>query len=545
MRTGRKGRPKKIFVVEPTQIVNKVEEINKDPSTVEEAMQSSNANDWRKAMREEYESLMRKSTWELVERPDGKNTVGCKWVFVTKRDPSGNIVKHKARLVAQGFSQKFRIDYNETYSPVVRFTAIRMLFAVAAVRKMLVNHIDIVSAYLNGELKEEVYMRQPPMFIDQNIPNGVCKLKKSIYGLKQAGRDWYRKINQILLDLNFVRCKTDSCLYVLHKEEELVMLAIYVDDILLACSEENTLSEVVLSLNKYVDAIDRGPVNYYLGMEIKRDGPRGNISVHQSSYTEELIREWNMEQCKPLFTPFVAGTVLEACKEDNCHGFDVKIYQSLIGSLTYLSAASRPDISHIVSKLSQFNSHPHKEHFVAAKNVLRYLKQNPKGTLSFSSSNDLVCYTDADWGSNVVDRKSFSGFVIFLAGGPITWESKKQKIVALSSMEAEYIAMCQGTKEVVYIRSLLAEIGLHEFIQSATTIRCDNQSAQFMVENPVAHKRSKHIDIRYHYIREKFENKDIVLEYVSSDTNIADVFTKCLTKEKHVKFSKMLFQTEN
>lgn len=252
-----------------------------------------------------------------------------------------------------------------------------------------------------------------------------------------------------------------------------------------------------------------------------------------------------MEQCKPLFTPFVAGTVLEACKEDNCHGFDVKIYQSLIGSLTYLSAASRPDISHIVSKLSQFNSHPHKEHFVAAKNVLRYLKQNPKGTLSFSSTNDLVCYTDADWGSNVVDRKSFSGFVIFLAGGPITWESKKQKIVALSSMEAEYIAMCQGTKEVVYIRSLLAEIGLHEFIQSATTIRCDNQSAQFMVENPVAHKRSKHIDIRYHYIREKFENKDIVLEYVSSDTNIADMFTKCLTKEKHVKFSKMLFQTEN
>ncbi|XP_073816655.1 ecdysteroid phosphate phosphatase isoform X1 [Musca autumnalis] len=544
-RTGRRGRPRKLRVVEAASnaLLNYAYFDEEDPKSIAEAMQSKNAERWKEAMHAEYDCLQKKKTWKLVEKPTNRNIVGCKWVFVTKRNQNGEVEKYKARLVAQGFSQKPQIDYTETYSPVIRMSAVRMLFAVAAQKGYLLNHIDIVSAYLNGELEEEVFMRQPQMFVDTNYPDRVCKLNKSLYGLKQAGRDWNKKLNDVLVNIGFERCKSDNCLYVKNKDQDLVLVAVYVDDLLLCCSSEEIMKGVVRELNKYVDAVDRGPAKYYLGIQIERDGLRGKISIHQEKYVNELLEKWQMTECKPTSTPSMNGMVLEKCSKENCCGYDVNKYQSLIGALNYLSVYSRPDITHIVSKLAQFNSHPEKEHFIAAKHVLRYLKGKPKGTLTYDKNNNgLVLYTDADWGSDVSDRKSYSGFVIFMSGGPVAWESQNQSFVSLSSMEAEYVAMCQGTKEIVYQRSLLREIGLEEYVRVATVLNCDNQSAQFLVQNPVAHKRSKHIDIRYHYIREKFDNKEITIQYVASEENVADLFTKCLSKVKHNKFCNMLFE---
>jgi len=276
-------------------------------------------------------------------------------------------------------------------------------------------------------------------------------------------------------------------------------------------------------------------------MEVERDGETGPIKIHQNKYVLEMIDKWRMSDCNPASTPFALGTVLEKCEDTDCEGIDSKIYQSIVGALMYCAVLTRPDIAHVVSKLSQFNKHPHQEHLVAAKRVLRYLKGNPKGTLTFSPNNmSLLCYTDADWATSNTDRKSYSGYVVLFANGPIAWESRKQNSVSLSSTEAEYVAMCQGTKEILFLRSLLAEVGLSDSINKPTTIFCDNQGAEFLTKNASTHKRSKHIDIKYHFIRDKYDEGLIDIHHVPSADNLADMFTKCLSKVKHINFCKLL-----
>ncbi|XP_053956123.1 uncharacterized protein LOC128861765 [Anastrepha ludens] len=241
-----------------------------------------------------------------------------------------------------------------------------------------------------------------------------------------------------------------------------------------------------------------------------------------------------MDECKGASTPFASGTVLDKCLDPDCLGYETKNYQSLVGGLTYLATVSRPDIAYTVSKLAQFHGHPHREHMLAAKRVLRYLKSKPQGTLTFlPNSHSLICFTDADWASDSTDRKSYSGFALFLGENLIAWESKKQKVVSLSTMEAEYIAMCSGAKEVTFHRSLLQEMGFNEYTKKPTTIMCDNQSAQFLVKNPIVHQRSKHIDIRYHYLRDKYHGNELNIEYVPSEENVADILTKNLPKDRH------------
>ncbi|XP_054741245.1 uncharacterized protein LOC129246416 [Anastrepha obliqua] len=247
-----------------------------------------------------------------------------------------------------------------------------------------------------------------------------------------------------------------------------------------------------------------------------------------------------MDSCKSATTPWVDGTVLKKC-EKQCKDIDAMRYQSLIGGLMYLAVISRPDIAHVVSKLSQFNNHPHEEHFKAAKHVLRYLKQSSAAKITYSSTGEnLVCYTDSDWAGDVSDRKSCSGYVIFMSDGLVSWESKKQSIVALSTMEAEYIALCQGAKDVVFLRTLLREMGYDGYVNEPTNMHCDNQSAQFLLKHPMVHKRSKRIDLRFHYVRELFEKGEIEVHFVNSDANAADIMTKFLKKLKHKNGCKLL-----
>ena len=473
VRTGAKGRPRKIYVTESgPEMLNSIIE---NPNSVNEALNSEDSEKWKEAMQAEYNSLIKNKTWQLVEKPSDKNIIGCKWVFVVKRSPDGAMERCKARLVAHGCSQKFNVVYRETLAPVVRHSTIRLLLALAAKHKLLVNHIDIEAAYLNGDLEDDVYMMQPKMFEDQHHPNKVCKLNKALYGLKQAGREWNRKVNDILREMGFKRCQSDTCVYVKRNDYNVCFIAIYVDDMLLACNNSSEMETVIVNLNKHIKAVDRGSISFYLGMEVNRDGLRGDITIHQKRYTEELLERWGMSNCKPAATPWPSGTVLKKC-ENKCENLDTTNYQSLIGALMYLAVITRPDLMHVVSKLSQFNTHPHDEHFVAAKYVLRYLKKNPIGKIIFSNNlNNFECFTASDWASDSHDRKSYSGFVMFMAGGPIAWESKKQSVVALSTMEAEYIALCQGTKETIFHRCLLREMEFEDYVVSPTPILCDNQ----------------------------------------------------------------------
>ncbi len=390
MREGKVGRPRKKYASEQSlELLSQVTTCARDPKTVAEAMSDGCSQFWKDAMKLEYDSLKKNNTWELVNIPESKNIIGSKWVFSTKRHADGTVEKHKARLVAQGCAQKYKVDYSNTYSPVARYSTIRLILALSAQHKLFVNHIDIVAAYLNGELEEEVFMRQPEMFVDKANPHKVCKLKKALYGLKQAGREWNRKIDDILRSIGFERSFTDGCVYHRIKADNIAVIVLYVDDMLVACSSEKLIEGIVSDLNANVEAIDRGPIQYFLGMEISRDSPCGNIQLHQSRFTEELLKEWGMFDCKSSSTPLPCGTVLNKCENKNCSEvFDTQTYQSRIGSLTYLAMISRPDIAHTVSKLSQFNSHPHNDHFVAAKHALRYLIGTTKGILPYISNND-------------------------------------------------------------------------------------------------------------------------------------------------------------
>lgn len=522
--------------------VNNNDELLCNPNTVEEVFSRKDAHQWFESMEAEYNSLLANDTWELVNLPANREAIKSKWVFNIKRDKNGKIVRYKSRLVAKGCSQKYGVDFNEVFSPVVRYSSIRLILALAAEYNLEVHQMDVAAAYLNGKLKEEIFMIQPEKFVDPKNPEKVCKLKKALYGLKQAGREWNETLDKFLHENGFTRCNGDTCVYIKNKGKEAIIVAVYVDDILIACSNLQTLNKVKYNISLKFDVVDKGPVDYFLGMEVVRDKANNTISICQQRFIQDLLEEFKMVGTRKCNTPLDPGQKFKKCSDcTNCEKIDTKLYQSLIGSLMYLGLSTRPDIMHSVSKLSQFNVNPHKEHFGAAKHLLRYLNSTKNFKLIYRKTGEsLTGFADADWASSSVDRKSYTGFTFIIADAAITWESRKQSSVALSSTEAEYMALSSASKEAVYLRDFIKELGFVKLIEGPTELFGDNISAQQLVKNPVYHARSKHIDIRFHYIREVFEKNLINISYVPTDEMTADILTKNLNKIKHAKLSHRL-----
>ncbi|UYV73755.1 hypothetical protein LAZ67_11000746 [Cordylochernes scorpioides] len=482
IRTGKPGRPRKEY---PTANLSTQE-----------------FSEVKKAMEEEFDSLIENKTWELVDPPKGQNVIGSKWVLKKRYSSDGSLERHKARLVARGFSQQYGIDYEETFAPVVRQSTIRVFLALAVEYNLIVHQMDVQSAYLNGEIKEEVYMAQPENFVSRKYPEKVCRLKKAIYGLKQAGIVWHEKLDTELKYLGLKQIQSDNCVYIKH-HEGILLVAIYVDDLIIAAEREDTLISFKESMKKIFKIKDLGKINYCLGIRIQTEKD-GSISIDQEKYIEELLAKYRMKEVKPISTPMDSNSKLTKISSIEGENEPVKKveYQSLIGSLIYLSVSTRPDISYAVSALGQFSNDPRRQHWNAAKRVLRYLKGTLGLKITYEKTNEtLYGYVDADWGGNLADRKSQTGLVFFLAGGPIAWESKKQQTVALSSTESEYIALCEAGKEAVYLRALLDEMGFGELLNEPTVLKTDNQGAQQLAKYPVHHARTKHIDIKWHYIR--------------------------------------------
>lgn len=510
----------------------------KVPTTVTEALDNINREQWYEAMRSEMSSLMQNGTWSLVELPMGRKPIETKWVFTLKKDENGRIERYKARLVAKGCSQKFGIDYNDTFSPVVRYMTIRLVLALAVQWKMHLHQIDISSAYLNSDLHHEIYIRQPEKFVSRKYPNKVLKLHKALYGLKQSGREWYGRLDQVLKSIGFERSENDPCLYKATMNDTLVLVAVYVDDLLIGCADESQVMLVKKLISEEFPVTDKGLLHHYLGIEIERDGVTGPIKICQPQYIKELLKEYGMQDCKPVATPLEANHQV-ICNDDNCESIDPQDYQSIIGALMYLAITTRPDIQHSVAKLAQRNSNPHAEHMQAAKRILRYLR----GTINLkmvyqADKGKAEGFVDADWGGNALDRKSYTGFMFFVGGSLVSWESRKQSCVALSSTEAEYMAMSDAAKEAIFFKRLLEEIGYSS--GEAVILNVDNQGAEKLASNPVYHKRTKHIDIRYHHVREVVENGEIILKYCPTQDMIADILTKNLSKTKHNTFLKLM-----
>lgn len=511
-----------------------------EPITYEEAVSGSNSQQWLDAMKSEYDALVKNNVWELVDRPVGKNVIKCKWVYKTKYDASGNFDRFKARLVARGFTQREGIDYNETFAPVVRHSTMRILFCIANQLDLNIDHLDVATAFLNADLNETVYMEQPIGFSDNN-KNKVCLLKKSIYGLKQASRMWNCKIHSLLSEHNFTQSKCEPCVYVKSNKDDLVILALYVDDFYVFYSQNSSIKRNLLNiLESKFNVKNLGPLKSCLGINVSRDKVKGTLTLDQSEYIRKLLVRFGMENCKAAATPMEINCKLVKSENNDCLQDDVFNYRQLLGCLMYLSVCTRPDISYACSQLSQFNNCFDRSHWLAAKRILRYLAGTIHYSLCFHKNENwsMYAYTDADWANDITDRKSYTGYVIKLGNCTVNWESRKQRCVSLSSCESEYLAISDVCKDVSFIKSLLSEI-------LPKQINCivynDNQSAQKLLQaKEYCHKRTKHIDIRYHYVKDLISKNVIKVEYLPTDKMIADVLTKPLGRVKHNEFIKAM-----
>ncbi|RVW15239.1 Retrovirus-related Pol polyprotein from transposon RE1 [Vitis vinifera] len=494
--------------------------ISTTPTSVPEALQLSH---WKQAMTDEYLALLRNNTWDLVPLPTDRKLIGCKWVFKVKENPDGTINKYKACLVAKGFHQIVGFDFNETFSPVVKPTTIRIVLTIALNLQWKVRQLDVNNAFLNGDLHEDIFMHQPQGFIDPINPNYVCKLNKSLYGLKQAPRAWFEKLHQALGILGFSSTKSDQSLFINITPTHSTYILVYVDDILITGNNDQFVQHVITQLNNQFTLKDLGDIDYFLGIQVKHTSAGMHLS--QAKYISNLLQKTKMLHVKPVPTPMVSNQSLS--NSGSAPFSNTQLYRSTVGALQY-ATITRPDITYSVNRVCQFMQAPLTAHWKAVKRILRYLA----GTLhhglhlqhSSNSHLNITGFCDADWASDVDDRHSTSGYCLFLGPNLVSWHSRKQHTVSKSSTEAEYRSVATLVAEISWLQSLLRELN----ISSSTTpvIWCDNLSTVYLSANPILHARTKHIKIDLYFVREKVLQKQIQIHHVPSSDQLADVFTK-------------------
>ena len=493
-------------------------------------------------MKDEIDSIIKNNTWELVDLPPGRKAIGCKWVYIRKRTATGKIERYKARLVAKGFSQIEGIDFTETFAPVAKFSSIRALLALATDYDLEIHQMDVKTAFLNGDLDVDIYMEQPEGFTVTGSEHQVCKLKKSLYGLKQAGRAWYQKIDDALFKLGFTRLDTDHCVYQLTRDGLRLWIALYVDDLLIFSNQLEQLKDFKSQLSELFDMKDLGEAHFALGIEIIRDRAQRTLFISQRRYIDNLLRRYGMDDCKPISTPMEVKPKLTRlqCPQSGEQAASVRNlpYQSAVGAMMYAMLGTRPDIAFAIARLSQFSSNYGITHWSALKRVMRYLAGTRDLCISYRGASastsvvtNLIGYCDADWGSDVDHRRSITGYVFTLAHGAISWQAKTQQTVALSSVEAEYMASTQATKEAIWWDRLLS--GLHLQVPKPMDIRSDSQGSIALSKNPASHSRTKHISIQHHFVREQVESNMVQLSWIPTEDMPADLLTKSLARDRH------------
>ncbi|RVW56451.1 Retrovirus-related Pol polyprotein from transposon RE1 [Vitis vinifera] len=454
---------------------------------------------WRQAMVDEMAALHSNGTWDLVVLPSGKSTVGCRWVYAVKVGPDGQVDRLKARLVAKGYTQVYGSDYGDTFSPVAKIASVRLLLSMAAMCSWPLYQLDIKNAFLHGDLAEEVYMEQPPGFVAQGESGLVCRLRRSLYGLKQSPRAWFSRFSSVVQEFGMLRSTADHSVFYHHNSlGQCIYLVVYVDDIVITGSDQDGIQKLKQHLFTHFQTKDLGKLKYFLGIEIAQSS--SGVVLSQRKYALDILEETGMLDCKPVDTPMDPNVKLVPGQGEPLG--DPGRYRRLVGKLNYLTI-TRPDISFPVSVVSQFLQSPCDSHWDAVIRILRYIKSTPgQGVLYENRGHtQVVGYTDADWAGSPTDRRSTSGYCVFIGGNLISWKSKKQDVVARSSAEAEYRAMALATCELIWLRHLLQELRFGKDEQMK--LICDNQAALHIASNPVFHERTKHIEVDCHFIREK------------------------------------------
>jgi hypothetical protein len=537
------------------------------PSHYQQAMSSDARDMWIQAQNEEMKSHEQNNTWTVMPLPAGKHAIDCMWVYAVKLDENGNIARHKARLVAKGFMQQYGIDYFDTYSAVMRHKSLRVMLMIAAILNLELVQMDVITAFLHADMEEEVYMKQPRGY--QQYINMVLKLNKSLYGTRQASHNWNGVLNDFILSVGFTRCTTDTCIYVKQSRTgQLMIIGVFVDDMPIAYhkQDEQEWTEIKHAFMTRFRMKDMGECKLILGMRITRDRSNNTLTIDNQVHINNMLRTHGMQDCKHAPTP-AAATQLTATTKEESGIVDIRLYQSIVGSLNYLVQTCRPDIAHAVNAVCRHGANPSPSHLVAAKRIMRYLAGTAHMGLTYNdkytnkdmnkdkNKNDanwiqITAFTDADWGGDHHDRKSTTGYVIKLNGCTVSWATKKQQTVAISTTEAEYMAIAAGAQEILWMQQFVNELTqtcaqtqpqtqtpTREINMSSTaTLYCDNQSALAISRNDVHHHRTKHIDIKHHFIRDHVKAKRIDVVWIPTQDQVADVLTKPLDKIKFARF---------
>ena len=554
------------------------------PKTYVQAITGADGHDWRNSIKKEYQSLIDNETWEIVDRKPGMKILGGKWVFDYKLGQYNELLRRKSRFVIKGYEQEYGVDYFETHSPVVKAKTLRIILIIAAKDGLELAQMDFDTAFLNGFLDELVYMEQPEGFEIGNPNLKVCRLKKSIYGLKQAARVWFLAISKLIMTLGWKQSKVDPCLFVkMSKTGKRIYLGLYVDDTVIAYHLDDKVEweEDKKKIAMVFKIKDIGELFWILNMKVVRNREKKTITLCQEAYILGMLEKHNLSHEKGVDNPELTCSIHKESKLLDTEGHAT--YRSMIGGLLYAAITTRLDISHIVGQLSRFLENPTENHMKSTIHVFKYLKQTSnlglvlgereskefglrlnirygKGVedgrsktaktvkdvkseaVKVEKDQPLIAMSDSNWGSDELDRRSVTGVIVMYYGSPVSWFSKRQPTVALSSTEAEYMALTSAAQEVTWFQSWVKEI-LNKDLTGL--IECDNQATIAIANSERISDRTKHIDIRHHYIREKVSDKSIVVRWISTEEQLADLLTKRMPTNRLEKLrSKVLVKCE-
>ncbi|KAJ6258122.1 hypothetical protein Dda_7037 [Drechslerella dactyloides] len=505
-----------------------------EPQSFDEAMHRPDSLEWSKAIENELNAHKINKSFSLVELPEKATALASEWVFKVKRSKTENGElqnKYKARLVIRGDLQP-GTDL-ETYAPVAKLATFRLFITTVAVKDLELHQMDVKAAFLFATVKEEVYMSIPKGY-DQRIPQRIrqpgLRINKALYGLRQSPRAWNSDIDDTLKELGYSASQNDGSLYFHRKDSSLILL--YVDDLLIAAKTVKDISKIKEKLKAKYEMTDLNEAKTFLGVSIERDRVKHTVKLHQQLAIDALLARYEMSDCNPVKTPL--RTNLSAEEGTPLTGTAIVWYQQLIGQFMYLMVCTRPDLAFTVGRLAKYNASPKEGHAEAAKRVLRYLKGSKDLGIQLGGNPvELQGFSDSDWAGDEDDRESTGGHIWFYAGGPIVWKSKKQTIVADGTWHAEYIAASEATKDLVWSKRLATDLGLRSSVIPPLYI--DNSAAEQLIANPKHHNRTKHVDVRYHMVRDLYNRKELSVKRVASEDNPADILTKPLPKIKHWK----------
>lgn len=512
------------------------------PQTYREAVSCEQAGEWRAAMQAEIDGCEEQKTWNVIPRdslPKATNIIPVKWVFKIKTDELGEIAKYKARITPKGFRQRHGVDYFEVYASTGKYKTLRIALSIAAGRNLELRQLDVPQAFTQAELEEDVYMEMPEGFAQ---PGMVCHLLKSLYGLKQSPRNWYLLCSDFIIRvMGFTATVSDPCLFFkISRTGQLMLLFLFVDDMQAAFdkADEAEWLEAHALLFKRFKITDLGESKFMLGMRITRDRAARTITLDQELYVTKALEKFGLADCKPTSTPGVATDDGTSSSESN-EPTDLKLYQEKVGTLLYAAISTRPDIAYAVNKLTQHMQSPTTRDAKACDRVFRYLAGTKTLGLLFGrqrqatsdASVSVSLYADADWASDRVDRKSITGWISMINGDPVSWASKKQKVVSQSTCEAELYAEGAAINEAKWQSDLLREIGLD--VSSAPVIYGDNQSTIALSKNGIKSERTKHVAIKYAFIHDEVSAERVKLQWISTTEQLADILTKSLARPQH------------